>query len=148
MYLNQGLNSAQENFLLGRELAFQHLKIKDRPFITRLVEANSFEQILNNFRASYFSIALLMDEGQLAEDFRLFAEKRNWDPKQFLSLLVKYDVTPEMFMQRLSNILPHHFGIKDLFFIRLAAAENLQHFQMTKELHLSQLHNPYANELQ
>ena len=147
LFLNKDLSNAQENFLLGRELAFQYLQIEDRPYITRLVEADSFEQILNNFRASYFSIALLMDEESLVEDFRLFAERRIWDPAQFLALLVKYDVTPEMFTQRLSNILPHHFKIKDLFFIRLAASENLQHFHMTKELHLSQLHNPYANEL-
>jgi len=52
-----------------------------------------------------------------------------------------------MFLQRLTNILPHHFGLEDLFFIRLTGSEDLRSFQMTKDLHLSQLHSPYNNEL-
>ena len=147
LYLNSQLSSAQQNFLLGRELAFQYLELKERPFITRIQEVDSFEKLLNNFQASYFSIALLINEDSLAKDIRNFAENRLWDDAQFLSLLEKYDVTPEMFMQRLTNVLPHHFGIKDLFFIRLSASRELKHYRMTKELHLSQMHNPYANEL-
>jgi len=147
LFLNEGLSSAQENFLLGRELAFQYLKFADRPYFTRVVEADSFDRLLNNFKASYFSVALLMDEQLMVEDIRAFAQRTSWEPEAFLSLLDKYDVTPEMLLQRLTNLLPRHFGIKDLFFLRMAGDESLQHFRMTKELHLSQLHNPYANEL-
>ncbi|MCB0597200.1 MAG: helix-turn-helix domain-containing protein [Lewinellaceae bacterium] len=147
LFLNEGLSSAQENFLLGRELAFQYLKFADRPYFTRIVEADSFERLLNNFKASYFSVALLMDEQLMVEDIRDFAQMTSWNPEAFLRLLDKYDVTPEMLLQRLTNLLPRHFGIKDLFFLRLVGDESLQRFQMTKELHLSQLHNPYANEL-
>ena len=147
LFLNEGLSSAQENFLIGRELAFQYLKFSDRPYFTRIVEADSFDRLLNNFKASYFSVALLMDEQKMVEDIRSFAGNTTWEPEAFLSLLDKYDVTPEMLLQRLTNLLPRHFGIKDLFFIRLVGDESLQHFKMTKELHLSQLHNPYANEL-
>jgi len=45
----------------------------------------------------------------------------------------------------MTNIFPKHFGIKDLFFIRIFGERNLQTYKMTKELHLSQLHNPYGN---
>jgi XRE family transcriptional regulator, fatty acid utilization regulator len=147
LFLNQGLSSAQENFLLGRELAFQHLQIQDRPFFTRIVETESFERLLHNFQASYFSVALLMEENRMVEDIRDWAQNPDWAPEYFLALLSRYDVSPEMLLQRLTNLLPRHFGIKDLFFIRMASDEGLRHFQMTKELHLSQLHNPYANEL-
>ncbi len=147
LFLNQGLSSAQENFLLGRELAFQFLKLVERPYFTRIVRTDSFERLLNNFRASYFSVALLMDEAHMVEDIRALAQEPHWNSEAFLALLEKYDVTPEMLLQRLTNLLPHHFGIKGLFFIRLVSDEELQHFRMTKELHLSQLHNPYANEL-
>jgi hypothetical protein len=34
-----------------------------------------------------------------------------------------------------------------LFFIRLTGSKDLQTFTMTKDLHLSQLHSPYNNEL-
>ena len=147
LFLNQGLSSAQENFLLGRELAFQHLDIQDRPFFTRIVETESFERLLHNFQASYFSVALLMEENRMVEDIRAWAQTPDWAPEGFLALLSRYDVSPEMLLQRLTNLLPRHFGIKDLFFIRMASDEGLRHFQMTKELHLSQLHSPYANEL-
>lgn len=147
LYINKGLSSAQENFLLGRELAFQHLGLAERTYLTRIVAADSFEHLLNNFRASYFSIALLVDENELAEDIRRLAGGEKWAPASFLDLLAKYDVTPEMLLQRMTNILPRHFGIRNLFFIRLAGDKDLKQYRMTKELHLSRLHNPYANEL-
>lgn len=146
LFLNARLSPPQENFLLGRELGFQFLKLSPRPFLTRIPDANQFDTLLNNFKASYFSVALLMNADQLQRDISEIAQQSQWKPDAFGQLLEKYQVTPEMLLQRLTNILPHLFGIKDLFFIRLAGEENLRHFRMTKELHLSQLHNPYANE--
>ena len=147
LYINTGLSSAQKNFLLGRELAFQYLALEERPYFTRIVEVDSFERLLNNFKASYFSVALLMEETGMVADLQSFAKQYEWRPEGLHELLQKYNVTPEMLLQRWTNLLPQHFGIKDLFFIRLVGAKGLQHFRMTKELHLSQMHNPYANQL-
>lgn len=146
LYLNGALNMAQENFLLARELGFQFLELKERPYLTRMEQVDSFDQLLNNFRASYFSVALLMPELALVEDIRQFAQQVTWQPQRLVQLLDKYNVTPEMFLQRLTNLLPHHFGINDLFFLRMNGRESNTRFDMTKELHLSQLHSPYANE--
>lgn len=145
LFINQNLSSAQENFLLGRELGFQFLEMSERPFVTRIVIQDSFEKLFNNFKASYFSVALLMDEDDLANDIRTIAKKKTWSEKSFLHLLKKYDVTPEMLFQRMTNIFPKHFGINDLFFLRLFGESDLKSYRMTKELHLSQLHNPYGN---
>ena len=145
--INNGLVPAQENFLIGRELAFQYLKIKERPYETRLIKADTFELLLNNFKASYFSVALLMDEDAIANDFSALVKQKKWNGDFLISLLDKYDVTPEMLFQRLSNVLPHHFGIGDLFFLRITGEPDLKSFMMTKELHLLQLHSPHANEL-
>jgi transcriptional regulator with XRE-family HTH domain len=147
LFLNQGLSSAQEHFLLGKELGFQYLKLKERPYETRMAEVDSFDKLLNNFKASYFSVALLMDEFEMVEDIETMARWRSWDSEAFLALFKKYNVTSEMLIQRLANILPQHFGIKDLFFFRFFARPDLQKFEMTKEMHLSQLHNPHANQL-
>lgn len=147
LYINTGLSSAQKNFLLGRELAFQYLALEERPYFTRIIEVDSFERLLNNFKASYFSVALLMEETGMVADLQSFAKQYEWRPEGLHELLQKYNVTPEMLLQRWTNLLPQHFGIKDLFFIRLVGAKGLQHFRMTKELHLSQMHNPYANQL-
>ena len=148
LHLNRFLTSAQESFLIGRELAFQFMEMKDRPKETRITKIDSFDKLLNNFKASYFSVALLMDEEELVLDIQSIAEMREWDHgKKLLDLLKKYNVTPEMLAQRMTNIFPKHFGIKDLFFLRLTTNESLDTYTITKELHLSQLHSPYANSL-
>ncbi|MEO1410763.1 MAG: helix-turn-helix domain-containing protein [Bacteroidota bacterium] len=147
LFLQHGLAEAQENFLLARELGFQYLQLGERPYETTILQIDSFEQLLNNYKASHFAAALLMDEEELARDLRQIARNNTWHAKLLLDLLRKYQVTAEMLLQRLTNILPHHFGLEDLFFIRLTGSEDLKSFTMTKDLHLSQLHSPYNNEL-
>lgn len=147
LYLRKDLSPAQERFLLARELGFQHLQPPVRPFETRVLEADSFELLLQNFEASYFAAALLMPEEELLAEVRQWADQSKWQPEYLPGLLRAYDVTPEMLFQRLTNLLPHHLGLRDLFFIRLSADAEARRIRMTKELHLSRLHNPYANEL-
>jgi hypothetical protein len=47
----------------------------------------------------------------------------------------------------MANLLPRHFGVKQLFFLRFFTNESMQKFLVTKEMHLSQLHDPHANQL-
>ena len=147
LHINKDLTPAQEHFLMARELGFQYLKLKERPYETVIMKAESFEKLFNNFKASYFGSALLMDENEMVADVKNWAAMSNWNPSVFMDLMDKYTVTAEMMMQRLTNILPHHFNINGLFFIRLHADEALKSFKMTKELHLSRIHKPYANEM-
>ncbi|NRA50131.1 MAG: helix-turn-helix domain-containing protein, partial [Phaeodactylibacter sp.] len=121
LYLNRDLSVAQENSLLGKEIGFQFLNLEDRPYETRMMEVDSFDKLLNNFKASYFSVALLMDEAEMIEDIETMARWRTWDSEAFLSLFSKYNVTSEMLIQRLTNLLPRHFDIQDLFFLRFFA---------------------------
>ncbi|MFK7936349.1 MAG: helix-turn-helix domain-containing protein [Saprospiraceae bacterium] len=148
LLINNELSSKQQYFLLARELAFQFLNYKNRPYETRILQIDNFEQLLNNFRASYFAVALLMPEKTLVKDIERVSRSSDWNGEVLLKWLDKYQVTQEMLMQRLTNILPQHFGIEDLFFLRLTSNDRLDHFRMTKELHLSQLHNPYNNQLE
>ncbi len=147
LHINKELTPAQEHFLIARELGFQYLNIKERPYETVIQKAESFEKLLSNFRASYFASAFLMDEDALVEDIKKWANNADWHPDSFVKLFEKYDVTAEMMLQRLTNILPKHFKINDLFFIRLSSDETMKSFKMTKELHLSRLHRAYGNEL-
>ncbi len=148
LYVNKGLTIAQEKFLLGRELAFQYLKLSPRPYETNVQSLASFEILLHNFNASYFSNALLMPEDTIIEDVHTIFLPAKWHSEAWLNLVAKYDVTHEMLMQRLTNILPKHFGIDQLFFLRMKGEVDNDFFEVTKELHLSQLHNPNANDLQ
>ncbi len=145
LLVNEGLSSGQVNFLLAREIAFQWLRLSKRPHSTPPVGSFDFEAILNNYRSSYFAAALMMPEKQVIADVKDFAAQDAWDPDLLMSFLSKYDVTPEMLMQRLTNILPTHFDLKDLFFLRFLGEK--EDFTLTKELHLTGQHNPHANEL-
>lgn len=145
LLLNSGLTKGQQNFLMAREIAFQWLKLKKRPLSTPPYGEYSFEEILNNYKASYFSAALLMPQREVIEDFRQFAAKEQWDPAALLGLTTRYEATPEMVMQRLSNILPSVFKLKNMFFLRILHSEGK--YFLTKELHLASQHSPYGNEL-
>jgi hypothetical protein len=145
LLINKGLNEGQKNFLLGREIAFQWLKIKERPLETPPQSEKSFEAILNNYRASYFSAALIMPKKNVIPDTRAFASLPKWDEQRFLSFITRYDATPEMIMQRLTNLLPTYFNLQNLYFHRFLKS-NKKYF-LTKELHLSGKEYPQANEL-
>ena len=148
LMINDGYAEMQQNFLLARELGFQYLKLKPRPYETRMVQTSSFEKLLNNFFASYFAVSLLMDEASLVKDFQEIVQKNTWRPEAFLALMDKYKVTQETLLKRLMNLLPHHFGIEELFFQRITGSKDLKEFIMTQQLHLGQLHNPYGNLIQ
>lgn len=146
LYLNRPLSAAQENFLISRELGFQLLGItENRPYETSVLQAGNFDTLMHNFQASYFASALLMDEAAMKQSIRLLANMPTWQPEAWLGLLNQYNVTAEMFLQRLTNLLPTHFGIKDLFFLRMDGNTSANRFDMTKELHLSGQQSPYSN---
>lgn len=147
LYLNTGLDTVQENFLLAKELGFQVLELSPRPFETRMLEGKSFDKLLNNFKASYFAVALLFSEAAVIKEVKAMANWKQWDETKFLALLDKYHLSSEMLLQRLANILPQHFGINDIFFLRFSTGPEIARFKMTKEMHLSQLHEPHANQL-
>lgn len=148
LYLKSGLSSARENFLMGRELGFQFLQIDERPYETTIMNINSFEILFNNYKASHFAAALLIDTQSLIQDFDEIARENTVSPQKIIDLVHKYNVTPEMLFQRFTNILPYHFGLEDLFFIKLTTDESLNVLSMSKNLHLSQLHSPYNNLLE
>lgn len=147
LYLNTNLDRAQETNVLAMELGFQYLKVEERPFTIRMIDVDSFEKLLNNYRAAYFAAALQLDEGEMINIIHQMSKWSKWDPEQFCALLSEFNVTSEVLLQRLANIFPHHFGIENIFFLRFYTGPRPGKFEMTKEMHLSQLHNPHANQL-
>ena len=147
LMINDGLSESQKAFLLAREIAFNHLELTERPNTTPPYKAKSFEEVLANFKASYFAVALLMNRELVIEDLRELFKNPDWDNSEFLSLMSRYEASPEMFLHRLTNLLPRYFGIKNLFFLRFSHKSNTKLYQLTKELHLSKLHSPHGNEL-
>lgn len=144
LYINSKLSLAQKKFLLAREFAFQYLQLEERPFFTSTLEYNNFELLLNNFRASYFAAALIMDQDIFSKDLKQWMESKNWNPKQLSVWMKDYGVSAETLLQRMTNLLSGIFGLNDLFFIRLNSKDAIN-FRISKEIHLSRLHQPHAS---
>ena len=147
LLLNPKLSDKQKFFVYGKELGFNILKIDERPQITVLVQADSFEHILNNFKAAYFACAFLMPWNEVAKDLESFISANNWNGDQLMNIMNRYSVSPELFAFRLTNIVPQHYGLKQLFFLRFQHEGQQDIYKLTKEIHLSRSHNPRANEV-
>ena len=149
LFINQNLTDMQQSFLLGKELAFNYLDLEERPYISNLFQVKNFDEVLNNFKASYFSVALLMNRHLFLKDLNHFFDRETWSSEAFLQIMHRYGASPEMFLHRLANLLPKYFGIDNFFFLRFNdyLDQEKDNFHITKELHLSRLHSPHRNDL-
>lgn len=146
LYINTSADANQVRFILAKELGYNYLNLKERLLTFSWAKFDNFDQLLNNFYASYFAGALLLPEDELVKDLTELFAKETYDMKNFAQVMKKYSESPETIYQRLTNLLPKHFNIKDLFFIRLNHTIGTDSFKLTKELHLNQQQSPHANE--
>jgi XRE family transcriptional regulator, fatty acid utilization regulator len=145
LLLNVNLNRTQKAFILAREIGFQFLNLTERPYTTSWVEFDSFEQVLNNFKASYFACALMLNREVLIKRVSTLFNGNAFNPSDWHSMLDEFKVSPELLTHRVSNLLPRYFGIQELFFLRFSQRNGTDDFELTKEMHLAGLHNPHAN---
>ena len=146
LYINSNTDRDQKRFILAKEIGYNYLELEERLYTFSWASFENFDQVLNNFYASYFAGALLLPEELLVNDLKsIFAlEKHNLE--QVLGLLMRYTESPETIYQRLTNLLPEHFNIRDLFFLRISHQRDTDSYKLTKELHLHQQQSPQANE--
>lgn len=147
LLLNSNLSNTQKIFQYGKELAFTALELEERAHTSSLLRANTFEEVLNHSKATYFSVALLLPRERFVADIRHFFQREKWDGEAFLNIMKQYDATPEMFFHRLTNVLPRFFGLDKLFFLRFLHDPVSDLFEIDKELHLSRRHHPHGNGL-
>ncbi|MGB1217062.1 MAG: helix-turn-helix domain-containing protein, partial [Saprospiraceae bacterium] len=147
LLIQKGVNEKQRSFIIARELGFRYLELKDRPYYTPLRTSNSFEPVLSNFKATYFATAMMMNREEVAERVRAFCSRSTWDGDAFVKIIDSYNVTPEMFVHRLTQILPQYFQLKQLYFIRVRTLPELEKFTIDKVLHLNQSHHPHSNKI-
>jgi transcriptional regulator with XRE-family HTH domain len=120
LLINGRLLPAQRAFLLARELGFLHLALRARPLTSSWLQVESFDEALNNFRASYFAGALLMEREGMLRDLRRALRQPRWDAQAFLAPLRRLGVTPEMFLYRVTELAPRFLGLGELFFLRFS----------------------------
>jgi len=144
LLINKRLTAKQKAFTLGREIAYQCLGLHDRPLTSSWVDIGSFEQVLNNFKASYFSGALLIHRLRIVKELHNFFAQPTWNEDFLVDLMDQFHATSEIFLHRLTNIAPRYFGLNQLFFLRFDNVPGENRFALTKEIHLSKLHTPHG----
>lgn len=145
LLLNKNLTTAQRAFQFGKELGFCELQLKERAYTSSLLRVKNFDEVLNHFKAGYFSAALLMPQKEFIADIKAFFLQKLWNNgDSILGLLQKYNATPEMFFQRMTNILPQFLNLEQVFFLRFLHTHGSNQYEINKELHLSRKHHPQS----
>lgn len=145
LLLNEKLEKDQKTFILAKEIGFNVLSLKNRPNTYSWLDFGSFEEILNNFYASYFAGCLLISKEEIIDKTTDFFEQKTWDPKSFENLISEFTNSPETFYYRLTNVLSSELGIKDLFYLCLVKKKDSDRIQILKELHLNHQQAPHSN---
>lgn len=140
--LNPHMSPSQKAFQLVREIGYRELALKERGLTSSRPAAGSFNQVLNDFKASYFAGAVMMPRERIVADLQQFFARETWDGAAFVALERSYQVTPEMFLYRLSQILPRHFHLPELHFLRFSSAPGSGVYRLTKHFNMSQVPIP------
>ncbi len=144
--LNGQLNERQRTYQLAKELGFNELGLKERPWASNFLRVHSFEEVLNNYKAAYFAVAILVNRESFVQDIGLFFDQPKWDADGLRALMEKYQASPEVLFQRF-NVLTKDFGLDKVFFQRIVHHLDRNEFEMDKELHLNRRHQPHATGL-
>jgi transcriptional regulator with XRE-family HTH domain len=147
LLLNKDLIDRQKAFIYGRELGYNYLQLQERALTSSWLKVESFEQVLNNFKASYFSGALLMNRHSMVKDIAKFFQKKSWDPTSIVAMMDKYAVTPEMLFYRMTELIPKFFGLEEMHFLRFSHRTSDGNMKLTKFLNMSQVFAPYGLNL-
>ena len=146
LLITKSIDDAQRAFIYAKELAYNYLNITERLYTFSWIKFDSFDEVLNNFYASYFAGALIIPRESLVNNLKALFEKKKFNAKDFQTLLTTYNASPESVYQRLTNILPKDFKLKNLFFLRFSHKKDTDSFSLNKELHLAKQQSPRAIE--
>jgi Zn-dependent peptidase ImmA (M78 family) len=144
LMLNEKINKNQYLFILGREIGYNFLGITDRSFTSSWVEVKKFDHILNNFKAYYFSSAIILHEKNFVKGLIEFSTNVEFDPERLVDLMESYNSNAEMFMLRITNLIPRFFKFHEMFFFRYNHDLTTNTFSLTKDLLLSGLHKQHG----
>jgi transcriptional regulator with XRE-family HTH domain len=145
LLLNDRLDENQKTFIYAKEIGFNFLNLHPRPNTYSWLDFGSFEEILNNFYASYFAGCLLISKQELIDKTSDFFYQKNWESEDFEKLISHFTDSPETFYYRLTNMLSAELGIKDLFYLCFVKKDNSDKIQILKELHLNHQQAPHSN---
>jgi transcriptional regulator with XRE-family HTH domain len=138
-YVNPRLQGGQQAFVLAREVGYNVLSLGERATTSSWIAAESFEQVLNNFLASYFASALLLPRERVLGEVREWLARPVCDVGRLVVLLESWDATPETAFHRFTEVMPEGLGLKELAFLRFSRPAGATEVRATKMLNLSSL---------
>jgi hypothetical protein len=138
LYVNGNLLPAQRAFVLAREIGYQQLELEERALTSSWLRVESFDQVLNNFKASYFSGALLLDRATVEDDARRLFAETEWRPDLLIEAMDRFGATPETYFTRLTQLVPKRFGLEQMYFLRMSTLPD-GGVRLTKLLNTSDL---------
>ena len=139
LLINAKLHPFQVRFLLAREIGYVALKLTDRANTTPPDQVDSFQQVLNDFRASYFAGVLLMPRPQMLDDIQAFFDQGQWAADALKEMMDKYQVSPENLMYRFSELVPQFFGLP-IHYLRVHREGD--RYRLARQLNLNRLRVP------
>ncbi len=142
LFLNKRLLPSQKAFIFGKEIGTRLLGIETRATTSSWIKVESFEQVLNNYRTSYFAGALLIGRTKVVGGLSQLFNQKTWDPVGFLGLMKSLDSTPEMFFYRIGQLAHNYFGLSSHYFMRLAKRDSEDFIDVSKMLNLSTIPLP------
>ncbi|MBE3599101.1 MAG: helix-turn-helix domain-containing protein [Limnochordaceae bacterium] len=144
LLVNPALLPSQRKFVLAREIGYRVLGLHERALTNSPERADSFTQVLNDFKAAYVGGALLMPRDTVVDAIRTLFSRATWHPERLAGMLEEYDVTPETLLYRFSELIPRFFGLK-VHFLRFN--EQGGSYRLYKQLNMSQLALPHGFDL-
>lgn len=139
LLINSKLRDSQRIFILLRELGYHYLGLEERPLVSGagFMKLHSFESLMNYFKASYFAGAVMLDADFITQELRKLFQSSKWDAQRFMQLKNRPAVTPELWLYRLSQLLPGRFNLGQLYYQRFHHEIGSNQFLLTKWLNLS-----------
>lgn len=144
LLINGSMASSQRAFAMAREIGYEYLGLDKRVTTSTWMKVESFDQLLNNLKASYFAGALLLKRSEMIDEVDQFFSMQEWNGQVLLDMLARQNATPEMFFHRMTQLISTYFGIHQFYFLRFNHDVANNQYRLTKELHFSRLHNPHG----
>lgn len=97
LFLNHQLVPSQHVYSLALQIGYSELKIRKGLRTSPQKQFDSFDQVMDNFRASYFAGVLIINRNQVNEDLKDIFQSQTWNGDAILELLKHHEVTSETF---------------------------------------------------
>lgn len=146
LYLNARMSSEQTAFQMAKEIGFHYLQLAPRPFASASQTVTSFQHVLNNFKAGYFAVALMIEEHSFLQRLEAAFSAPTFSSNDLISWLKEYGVSPDVLFQRF-NVITAHWGLDQVFFHRMVYRPEEDRYRLDKELHLHREGRRYAGRL-